>query len=122
MPSVARSRFVLDQNFMRERFDDFRDETAELIVPDVALVEMTKTERWPLTFRESFARIASRLDQCYMSISIQGALTYEVQHGPVSTSQLLPADFTHLLREMIAASQVDTDDEMIRDFPLAAHF
>ena len=105
---MARKIYVVDQNVMR------REGLAELIatqpqakfvIPDTGLVEMVKSELWEETFRRSFAVFAPVGTRCFMSMSVHEARELEVEQRASVEGQLLPRDFTRLLRGAIEESQ-----------------
>lgn len=100
--------FVLDQNVMqRPALAEFirQNPQASLVLPDTALVEMSKSEQWEHTFRRNLAPLLPHASRCFMSLSVQEARELELLHGQSSHQLLLPDDFTQLLRDAIEGSQ-----------------
>jgi len=95
---------VLDQNVLQ------RPELPALIqaepgvrfvLPDAALVEMTKSEQWEYGFQKSFAILRPIASRCYMSRSIQDARTLELETGKSCEGHLLPRNFRDFIRRVI---------------------
>lgn len=82
-----------------------RNPRAGFVLPDTALVEMSKSDRWEYTFRRNLAPLHTIASRCFMSVSVQDARGLELAHGRSCHSRLLPEDFTQLLRDIIQGSQ-----------------
>jgi hypothetical protein len=98
---------VVDQNMMRS--DDLRIMVAthadcRFIVPDAALEEMVKHEKWEPTMRGSFQILAPALDRVFVSAGIGELLRFERdERSAVSVEEILPGDLTAGARELVAA-------------------
>lgn len=108
---------VLDQNFMRtpelRGLVEGRSDTS-FIVPDTALVEMAKHERWEDTMRGSFEALASAVDRTYLSISVSEAMKTELRdRRAITRAELLPDNFTKTVRELIRALAGSVESDAI---------
>ncbi|MFZ3218420.1 MAG: hypothetical protein WA174_00220 [Rhodoferax sp.] len=105
--------YVIDQNVMqRPELPRFFAEhpDAKYVVPDTGLVEMVKSEKWEYTFKRNFAALVPVVTRCFMSLSVQEAREYELKRRVSIEGQLLPDDFTCLLRGAIVGSQPGNDN------------
>ena len=99
--------FVVDQNMMRS--DELRAKVATqtdccFIIPDAALEEMVKHEKWEQTMRGSFRILAPALDRVFVSAGIGELLRVERdERRAVSVEEILPCDLTVGARELVAA-------------------
>ncbi|BDE73482.1 MAG TPA: hypothetical protein PK306_02850 [Aquabacterium sp.] len=108
--------FVLDQNVMqRPALLDFlrQNPQANLVLPDTALVEMSKSEQWEHTFRRNLAPLRAHASRCFMSLSVQEAREIELLQGQSSHDQLLPEEFAQLLRGAIEGSQASEGNDTL---------
>lgn len=100
--------YVVDQNVMRRvELVDFMVARADakFVIPDTGLLEMVKSELWEETFRRSFKVFVPVVRRCFMSMSVQEARELELKRRVSAEGQLLPDDFTKLLRSAIVESQ-----------------
>ena len=70
--------YVVDQNAMRKDrnilpFTISNKPDAQFIVPDVALVEMVKSEKWEYTMQRSFELLAREAHRTFISLSVGGS-------------------------------------------------
>lgn len=100
--------YVLDQNVLqRAGLREFiaREHEAKYVLPDTALVEMTKSDQWQYTFRRGFAVLRPIVTRCFMSMSVQEAMNLELEGRRSINGYLLPIRFRELLRGAIVGSQ-----------------
>lgn len=106
--------FVLDQNVMQRpalpRFIE-RNPEAGFVLPDTAFVEMSKSDQWESTFRRNLSALQTVASRCFMSLSVHEARELEIRQGHSCDQELLPVDFTQLLRDTIAGVQSSTATE-----------
>lgn len=105
---MAKDIYIVDQNVMRRpELVDFmaRNPKAKFVIPDTGLVEMVKSEEWEETFRRNFEAFVPVVSRCFLSISVQEARELEMVQRTSADGQLLPANFTELLRGAIVESQ-----------------
>jgi hypothetical protein len=99
--------YVLDQSVMRKPILKNLVQSGHavsFIVPDTALVEMVKDERWEDTMRGSFAALVSVLDRTFVSLSVGEAIRIELATlKPVDRASLLPQEFATCVRQLIRA-------------------
>jgi hypothetical protein len=109
--------YVVDQNMMRS--DELRaradvDPDCLFVIPDAALEEMVKHEKWEETLRGSFRILAPVLERVFFSAGIGELLRYEQRtKRPVGLKQLLPDAITYEVREFVRA--VLTESERLGD-------
>ncbi|SPY99996.1 Uncharacterised protein [Pseudomonas luteola] len=105
--------YILDQNVMRRpTLSEIikREPEANFVIPDVALVEMTKNEHWEVILRESFRLLYPVTSRCFMSISVQEGLNRELTTKKSVDGKLLPYAFRDMIRSIIQGSQSDIDN------------
>lgn len=90
-----------------------RDPKVRFVIPDTALVEMTKNEHWETTLRKSFELLWPVANRCFMSISIQEALQKELQTRRSIDGDLLPSQFRKMIRDIINGSQSERSNSTI---------
>lgn len=96
--------YVVDQGWMRspELAQLIQDEPqSRFVVPDVAMVEMSKSGNWEGTMRSSLAHFYPAAGRTFMSLSVGEALQIELQIYQSIEPQLLPDNFTQFLRSLI---------------------
>jgi hypothetical protein len=108
---------VLDQSVMRKPILNElvqSGQTVSFIVPDTALVEMVKSERWEDTMRGSFATLASAVDRTFVSLSVGEAIRIELANlKPADQASLLPQESAVCIRQLIRAfTSVDASNEL----------
>lgn len=75
---------------------------ARFVLPDVALVEMSKHENWRLTMGLALSVFGGRTACIDLSLSVGEAINKELASGkPISVSQLLPDDFRQFLHGLV---------------------
>lgn len=116
--------YVVDQGWMRspDLAQIIQDETqSRFVVPDVAMVEMSKSGNWEGTMRASLANFYPAAERTFMSLSVGEALRTELQTHQSIEPQLLPDDFTQFLRSLIkelAENRVGPSMQQMQDkFP-----
>ena len=99
--------YVVDQNAMRKDRNILpptisNEPDAQFIVPDVALVEMVKTEEWEGTMRPSFALLAPEAHRTFFSLSVGEAIQNEIRNCKASDRvALLPQDLQKFFRSFL---------------------
>lgn len=113
--------YVVDQGWMRgpELAQLIQDEPqSRFVVPDVAMVEMSKSGYWEGTMRASLANFYPAVERTFMSLSVGEALRTELQTHQSIEPQLLPDEFTQLLRSLIrelAENRVGPSMQQLQD-------
>lgn len=100
--------YVLDQNAMRKpqlRNLIQAEPRVKFVIPDTALLEMSKSDQWEETFRRSFEILHPVVTRCLMSRSVQEARNLERKYGRSAEGHLLDDAFTEMLRCVIFESQ-----------------
>ena len=101
--------FVLDQNVLqRAGLPEFiaAHPDAGFAIPDTGLVEMVKSEKWEYTFKRNFEHLLPVVDRCFMTCSVQEAIAMERESHRSSKDELLPPEFTEILRGAIVGDGV----------------
>ncbi|MFZ6813756.1 hypothetical protein ACO0K3_04765 [Undibacterium sp. Rencai35W] len=119
--------YVIDQNVMRKPMLAAliaAEPDSSFIVPDVALLEMSKGQNWEGTMRPSLAAFAGANDRIYVSLSIGEALKRERNFLNATTVQdLITDEFTSFVRSLIkelSSGRPAMSMELIRaNFPQA---
>ena len=112
--------YVLDQNYLRS--DELRNLIAaephsQFVVPDIALLEMCKGDKWKETISRSFESLSACPGRVYHSLSIGEGLNYELKHGVSIDGKLLPRDFrgfTRAILDNVATGGAGNAIDMIR--------
>ncbi|WP_439894707.1 hypothetical protein ACTACV_18715 [Pseudomonas syringae] len=96
--------YVLDQNYLRS--DDLKnliasDPHAKFVLPDVALLEMCKGNRWRETMVGSLATLSQAPGRVMHSMSIGEAMRFELAEMKSIHGRLLPKDLTKLIRSIM---------------------
>lgn len=105
--SVVKRFFVVDQNYLRS--NDLKgllqsQGNSVIVFPDIALLEMLKTDQWKSTMQRSLRILSSVPQRVYISISIGVAMRKELDSGRMANGHMIdrPATkwFRVLLREI----------------------
>ena len=104
--------YVLDQNYLRS--DDLKtlvvtEPTAKFVLPDVALLEMCKGDKWRETMQcslETLAKVPGRVMQ-YMSVG--EALNFELANLKSVEGRLLPKALTNFVRSIMRDVSANDD-------------
>ncbi|GHU38073.1 hypothetical protein AGMMS50256_36850 [Betaproteobacteria bacterium] len=97
--------YVLDQNYLRaDELGDLilAEPHSKFVIPDIALLEMCKGDKWKETILRSFAILSAYPDRVFHSLSIGEGLNYELEHGRSIEGKLLPRDFRGFTRTILA--------------------
>jgi len=110
--------YVVDQNWFRSNalVELMAEEpTSCFVVPDVALLEMSKSANWKGTMRPSLAVFAAAPDRLFVSMSIAEAIRYELSSlSPIKATQLLPDAFTSSGRQMVSELASERPESVLR--------
>jgi hypothetical protein len=103
--------YVLDQNYFRS--DELKaliisDANAKFVIPDIALVEMCKGERWRDVMQMSLTTLSSCPSRVFHSMAVGEALNYELHHLKSIEGKLLPKDFRAFIRSILGDVQTGT--------------
>lgn len=97
--------YVLDQNYLRaEELGNLiaAEPHSKFVIPDIALLEMCKGDKWKETILRSFAILSTCPGRVFHSIPIGEGLNYELKHGDSIEGKLLPRDFRGFTRAILA--------------------
>lgn len=97
--------YVLDQNYLRaEELGNIiaAEPHSKFVIPDIALLEMCKGDKWKETMLRSFAILSACPGRVFHSLSIGEGLNYELEHGDSIEGKLLPRDFRGFTRAILA--------------------
>lgn len=98
--------FVIDQNYLRApQLEELlaTQPRTRIVVPDLAMFEMTKSSERALTVRSSLATLAKYADRVFVSRTIGECLKYELEHAQPVTGHMLFREATHFLRRVLSA-------------------
>lgn len=96
--------YVLDQNYLRShelRELVSREPTSKFAIPDIALLEMCKSDRWRETLLGSLETLSQCPGRVYQSMSVGEALSFELVKARSIEGRLLPVEFRQFLREVL---------------------
>jgi hypothetical protein len=96
--------YVLDQNYFRS--DELtalieNDPKSKFVIPDVALLEMCKGDRWRETMAQSLSHLSVIPGRVFHSMSVGEGLNFELSTGKSVECHLLPENFRSFLRGAI---------------------
>lgn len=108
---------VVDQNFLRT--PALRDVLMErphvqLVLPDLAMLEMTKSDEPELTAKLSLKIIAGHSSRVFVSRAMSECLKHELTTGRSVSGHLLFRPATTFLRKVLAAVKTGTPNEQYR--------
>lgn len=96
--------YVVDQGWMRcSKLANLiaAEPQSRFVIPDVAMVEMSKSGNWEGTMRRSLYNFYPAVARTFMSVSVGEGLQTELQTHQSVQPQLLPDEFTQFLRLLI---------------------
>lgn len=96
--------YVLDQNYFRSNELTLliqNEPKSKFIIPDVALLEMCKSEQWEDTMTQSLRGLSVIRGRVFHAVSVGEGLNFELSTGKSIEQHLLPHDFRNFLRETI---------------------
>ena len=96
--------YVLDQNYLRS--DELRalivdEPDAKFVLPDIALLEMCKGDKWKETMQRSLETLARAPGRVMQSMSVGEALRGELANVKSIEGRLLPKDLTQFVRSIM---------------------
>lgn len=96
--------YVLDQNYFRS--EELRvliesEPRSKFVIPDIALLEMCKSEQWESTMTQSLRSLSAVRGRVFHAISVGEGLNFELSTGKPIEQHLLPHDFREFLRDTI---------------------
>lgn len=96
--------YIVDQNFFRS--DELKQKIEEckkinFVIPDVALLEMFKSEKWEETMRGSLSILSSHPTRTHMAICIGDGIRHETTQWKSISGNLLNKNFTTFLRDLL---------------------
>ncbi len=97
--------YVLDQNYLRaEELGNLiaAEPHSKFVIPDIALLEMCKGDKWKETIQRSFEILSACPGRVFHSLSIGEGLNYELEHGESIEGKLLPCNFRRFARAILA--------------------
>lgn len=96
--------YVIDQNYFRsaELQELIQNEPqSKIVIPDVALVEMCKSEQWESTMTRSLKGLSAFRGRVFHAMSVGDGLNAELTSGKSIEQNLLPREYRDFLRETI---------------------
>lgn len=119
---MSKRFFVLDQNYFRNEklaslFDS--DSRTRFIIPDVALIEMCKSDSWERTLRQSLKYLARHPTRCFSTIAVGAAVRYEIENRKTVDGNLIYREFTPVLRSLLREIQSGVDGASLEWFRAA---
>lgn len=96
--------YVLDQNYLRSKELEnliITEPNSEFIIPDIALLEMCKGDKWKETMLMSLKLLSSCPERVYFSMSAGDGLNVELECETVNERILLPDDTSLFIRELL---------------------
>lgn len=98
------SIYVLDQNYLRS--NDLKalivkEPKAKFVLPDVALLEMCKGDKWRETMQGSLKTIALVPGRVMQSMSVGEGLNFELNNMKSIEGRLLPKELTKFVRSLM---------------------
>lgn len=102
---------VLDQGVLRtpdlggliEARPDF-----QFVLPDLSFLEMTKSDQWESTLRNSLNYLATVAPRVFVCISVGEAMRKELQTGRAQTSHMISREATNFVRGLLASIRQGT--------------
>lgn len=97
---------VVDQNYLRNpQLESLLAATinTRIVFPDLAMFEMTKTDKRELNIRLSFAILAKYAHRVFVSRAIGECLKHELEHGQPVSGHMLLRGATQFLRQVLYA-------------------
>lgn len=97
---------VVDQNYLRDpQFEQLLATTSNtrIVVPDLAMFEMTKSDERELTIRLSLAILARHRHRVFVSRAIAECLKYELERAQPVSGHMLYREATQFLRRILHA-------------------
>lgn len=96
--------YVLDQNYLRK--DELKniistDPTCKFVLPDVAILEMCKSDKWEKTMRGSLEFLSVCPGRVFHSMSVGEAMRYEVDKQHSIEGNLLPREYRTFIRKIL---------------------
>jgi hypothetical protein len=97
---------VVDQNYLRnpdfERLMATRQNT-RIVLPDLAMFEMAKSDERELTIRRSLTTLAKYSHRVFMARAIGECLKYELERAEPVSGHMLSREATQYLRQVLRA-------------------
>ena len=107
---------VLDQNVLRKpELDEKINRQPDLrfVLPDLALLEMTKGEQWEATLLRSLSTLASVPDRTFLAYSVNEALAYELRTQRPKVDRMLWKPATTFTRDLLKWVRTGRETEAI---------
>jgi hypothetical protein len=115
---MKRQYFVVDQNYLRSFELESRlaaDPHLQVVLPDMAMLEMTKSDKRELTVRLSLEILSRYRNRVYVAFSISEALRLELDSKRPITDHMLFREATTFIRKVLEAVATGIDnDEILR--------
>ena len=105
---------VVDQNYLRcdelaERLES--DRGLVIVFPDIALLEMLKSDKWKSTMKGSLLILSRYPRRVHVSISIGVAIKREIREKRSSNGGLIDREVTKWFRELLNEVAADVEGE-----------
>lgn len=114
---MGKRHLVVDQNLMRRPLLEtllFDDPELQVVIPDLAFLEMTKTEQWESTLANSLAIFARYRSRVHVCLSVNEALGYELHSlTPIGRRMLFP-EATTFARDLLTGLQTGRESEALK--------
>jgi hypothetical protein len=113
---MGKRHLVVDQNLMRRPLLEtllFDDPELQIVIPDLAFLEMTKTDEWESTLANSLAILARYRSRVHVCLSLNEALRYELHSlSPVGRKMYFP-EATNFVRDLLMGVQTGRESEAL---------
>ncbi|OQA31189.1 MAG: hypothetical protein BWY57_02462 [Betaproteobacteria bacterium ADurb.Bin341] len=107
---------VIDQNYLRtpQLKALLEDDRIRIVLPDLALLEMTKGMHREVTIRNSLAELSNYPDRVYIAEATSTCLQYELSNKQSVSGHLVHKKGTNFLRKILEALRVgDKNGELL---------
>ncbi len=111
--------YVVDQNYYR---DDRlasklkNDKDARFVIPDVAFIEMTKSNSWESTIRQSLEFLSQYPNRCYASKSVPEMMQFEIRTRKSADGFMIYREFTRVVRSLLREIKTGQDGSAFERF------
>jgi hypothetical protein len=113
---MGKKFIVIDQNYLRDSHLVkclMSDSALVFVLPDVALMEMCKSNLWKTTMNRSLKVLAGNRHKVYLSIGMGEAIRYEINKRRSIEGRLFNKDLTASFRDLLNEIARNEDGERI---------
>lgn len=114
--AVAKKFMVIDQNYLRDsHLEELLALTSDFafVLPDVALMEMCKSNLWKTTMNRSLKILSGSPRKVHVSIGISEAFKFEVSNYQSVNGHLFNREITRAFRDLLNEVALNKDGERI---------